>query len=452
MNIRRNGGTGVMKNNSFPKFFSHIRGAYHWLWALWGAVRHRFPSRKLIVIGVTGTNGKSTTVALLHEMFLKAGMSVGSLSSLRFKINGEERKNELKMTMPGHGMVHKFLRECVNAGCRIAVIEVTSEGIRQFRHGFINFDGAIFTNLTPEHIESHGGFNEYRAMKKKLFEALARGRRKMIGGRNVPKVISLNLDDSEYIHFAVKGADRYVGFTLEDRKDSSFSNIISASDISIGQQGVSFLCAGTRFSSPLSGLFNVSNMLAALSLAIEFGVPLSAVRNALHDVSGVPGRLEYIREGQDYDVVVDYAHTPDALRKVYESIKRRNPGTKLVCVLGAAGGGRDTWKRPEFGKIAGEFCREVILTNEDPYDEDPQAIINDIERGIPESDKLKTQSCLDRRLAIREALQKAGKGDTVIITGKGAEPWMMGPRGTKIPWDDRAIVREELLQAQGSTH
>lgn len=456
-----------MKLAAFKKFFSYallilktifrafsravqfLCHAYHWLWALWGALRYRFPSRKLIVIGVTGTNGKSTTVAFLHEIFLKAGMPVGSLSSLRFKINGEEKKNELKMTMPGRGRIQRFLRECLSHECRVAVIEVTSEGIRQFRHGFINFDGGVFTNLTPEHIESHGGFEEYRAMKKKFFRAVARARRKTLQGKKIEKIISVNLDDPEYKHFLAEGIDRSVGYTLEGRKDSSLTNIISAEDVSLGQQGVSFLYNGTRFSSALSGVFNVSNMLAALSMAAEFGVSIHAAQQAFASLPGVPGRFEYIREGQDYDIIVDYAHTPDAQKKVYEAIKQKNPSTSLICVFGAAGGGRDTWKRPEFAKIAGEFCREAILTTEDPYDEDPMNILRDIEKGVLPRTFTKI---LDRREAIRTALQKAGKGDTVIITGKGAEPWIMGPHGEKIPWDDREVargeVRNELLHSE----
>lgn len=417
------------------------RSLYHWLWALWGALRYRFPSRKLVVIGITGTNGKSTTVALLHEIFMKAGGNVGSLSSLRFKINGTERKNELKMTMPGRGFVQAFLRECVDAGCRYVILEVTSEGIRQFRHRFINFDTAAITNLTPEHIESHGGFEQYRAMKQKLFESVAHARRKTISGKKIPKVIAVNLDDPEYKHFLSYGADRYIGYTLEERKDSMLYRVVAASGVSIGQRGISFVCEGQTFESSMPGLFNVSNMLAALSVATEYGISLASIKSALSSIAGVPGRLEYIREGQNFDVVVDYAHTPDALAKVYRAVEQRNPGTQMICVLGAAGGGRDVWKRPEFGKIASEWCAEIVLTNEDPYDENPEKIIEEIFSGCSQ---VPSSKILDRREAIRKALRDARAGDTVIITGKGAEPWMMGPRGTKEPWDDREVVREEL--------
>jgi UDP-N-acetylmuramoyl-L-alanyl-D-glutamate--2,6-diaminopimelate ligase len=423
-------------------FFSKIKNLYHLLLAFASALRYGFPSRKLIVVGVTGTNGKTTTVALLHEIFSATGAGVGSASSLRFKIKGEERKNELKMTMPGRGQLQKFLADCVKEKCTYVILEVTSEGIRQSRHRFINFDAAVITNLTPEHIESHGSFEEYRAMKQKLFEAAARARRKTFFGRKIQKIIAVNLDDPEYVHFLAKGADRYIGYTLEDRKDSSLDRTLDARDVSVGHEGVSFVIQGQKIASSLSGIFNASNMLAALSIATEYGASQNAIESAFAMVSGVPGRLERIREGQDFEVVVDYAHTPDALEKVYEAVQQLSK--RRICVLGAAGGGRDKWKRSEFGAIAGRHCSDIILTDEDPYDENPKEILKEIKKGIPATHDVKM--ILDRREAVTEAIRGARAGDTVIITGKGAEPWMMGPKGQKIPWDDRAIAREAILR------
>lgn len=418
-----------------------LRIIYHWFWALGGAIFYGFPSEKLIVIGVTGTNGKSTVVALLHEIFLRAGFRVGSLSSLRFKIQKHEEKNMLKMTMPGRGQIQKFLARCVRERCRFAIIEITSEGVRQFRHRFINFDCAIFTNLTPEHIESHGGFEAYRHVKVSFFQDVAGDRRKHLFGKCVPKTLIVNCDDPEYKHFLVSGTDEYVGYTREAKKAFEIKTYIQAENIAVKEDGISFRVADTLFRSSLHGMFNVSNALAAIATAGAFSVPLRVIQKIISEIETVPGRFEYIKEGQDFSVIVDYAHTPDALEKVYAAIKTIHQKGKMICVLGATGGGRDKWKRPEFGKIAEAYCDEIILTNEDPYDEDPASIIQDIEKGISLK---KPKIVLDRRIAVKTALQNAHLGDVVVITGKGAEPWMMGPKGLKTPWDDRAIVHEKL--------
>ncbi len=421
-----------------------IRLFYHWGLALIQTIRFGFPSEKLIVIGVTGTNGKTTVVTLLHEVLIRAGFRVGSVSSLRFKINDEERKNTLKMTMPGRGALQKFLAECVREKCRYAILEVTSEGVRQFRHLFINFDCVAVTNVTPEHIESHGSFEAYRRSKVRFFSETARGRRKMILGGRIQKTLVVNLDDAEYRHFLISSADRRIGTTLRGAHDAACHTIIPASDISISDKGIRFAVGDVHIISRLRGGFNVQNICTVLAIGEALGIPLPGIAESIRETAGVAGRLEKIETGRGFSVFVDYAHTPDALEKVYGTLS--DGGSPLICVLGAAGGGRDRWKRPEFGKLASRFCREIILTNEDPYDEDPEAILTDIESGFSQiqNPKTKIRKIIDRRGAIREALARARTGDVVIITGKGAEPWMMGPRGSRIPWDDREVVREEL--------
>ena len=380
-----------------PKpIFGALQPHYHKCLAWLAALLYNFPSRKLKVVGVTGTNGKSTVVHLITAILEEAGEKTASVSSLRFRVNGQERKNTLKMTMPGRFKLQKFLRDAVGAGCEYAVIEVTSEGIKQFRHTGIGFYMAVLTNVTPEHIESHGSFDNYRAAKAELFKKA--------------KIHILNGEDPSIDYFLkIPARDRIV-YTKKD------------------------LPPGIRLK--LLGDFNLENAVAAYHAAKLLGVDFTAIKSALEKVEGVPGRLEFVQR-EPFAVVVDYAHTPDALEKIYETL-----GGNSVCVLGSAGGGRDKWKRPEMGKIAGRFCKKIILTNEDPYDENPEEILNDVERGIAQKNKL--QKILDRREAIREAIKSAEPGDTVIITGKGAEPWLMGPNGTKIPWDDREVAREEL--------
>jgi len=213
--------------------------------------------------------------------------------------------------------------------------------------------------------------------------------------------------------------------------------------VTLSRDGIEFDLGQETIFSPLLGEFNLSNILAAISFATARHISLRSAASAIKTFSGVPGRMEFIQTSP-VSVVVDYAHTPESLRSVYEFLKNsriKTKDVKLICVLGAAGGGRDRWKRPEFGRIASQFCDTIILTNEDPYDEDPTVIMGEIRSGVAES--VGAEMILDRREAIRRALNSASAGDTVIITGKGSEKWIMSKNGEKIPWNEREIVREE---------
>ncbi|MDO8560925.1 MAG: UDP-N-acetylmuramoyl-L-alanyl-D-glutamate--2,6-diaminopimelate ligase [bacterium] len=414
-----------------PFLFRVLQPVYHFALAFLAALIFGFPSKKIKVIGVTGTDGKSSAVEILHEILRNAGFSVASASSLRFKINSEEEVNLKKMTMPGRFFTQRFLLRAVKAGTDFAILEVTSEGIRQFRHKFIEFDGALLTNLTPEHIESHGSFENYREAKEKLFSSLPGGGFAVI-----------NRDDPSWKHFSDATRAQKIFYSKEAISENGTFHRVSG----VERKGrISFEIEGVRFESNLFGAFNVMNILAAVAMAHAFGVSFMRSADALKKISGVPGRLEIVAE-KSFRVVVDYAHTPNALKSVYGVLKDAFPSSKLICVLGAAGGGRDKWKRSEFGKIAGEFCGEIILTNEDPYDESPREIVDQIASSIQHSafSIQHLRRILDRRMAIHEALHLAKPDDTVIITGKGAEQWIMGPANIKIPWDDRRVVREEL--------
>lgn len=411
--------------------FYFFRPAYHFLLALGAALFYRFPSRKLIVIGITGTKGKTTVVELAHKILEETGAGVASLSSLRFKIRKSEVVNSKKMTMPGRCFLQKFLRDAVRQKCKYALLEVTSEGIKQFRHRFIDFSAALMTNVAPEHLEAHKSFERYLRAKLDLFWRLPKGGEAII-----------NRDDPEKIRFVGSTAARKIFYGRDGIELGG--SFFPVQEINIDKAGVRFEVNGYTISSKLPGEFNFYNILAAMALGASQHVSFEKMASAVAGVSEISGRMEYVQR-EPFAVVVDYAHTPDSLRKVYAFLKESSP--RLICVLGAAGGGRDKWKRPEFGKIAAQFCEEVILTNEDPYDEPPQSIIEDIERGFSQAANGKSQivkKILDRREAVREALKSAKPGDTVIITGKGAEPWIMGPHSQKIPWDDRKIIREEL--------
>ena len=413
----------------------------HWGVALAAAVKNKFPSREMVVIGVTGTNGKSTVVQMAHDIFSAFGLNVASASTVRFRIKNEAVDNKLKMTMPGRFQLQNFLRRAADEGCQYVILEVTSEGLKQHRAAFINFDAAVFTNLRPEHIESHGSFENYREAKARLFK-------KFKVKKNGSKRISvLNLDDPSVYYYANFPAEEKIGYGLlrENGRDNIKKYYIPE-DIKFSASGVEFNLEGEKYVSTLLGDFNLYNILAAVALARAFGIPHEVIKKALHAFKGAPGRLEVVQK-EPFLVVVDYAHTPDALESVYRvarSFWAKN-GSKLIAVLGATGGGRDKWKRPQMGAIAEKFCDEIILTDEDPYTEDPEKIIRDVSLGIKEK---KFKKILDRRLAIREALRLAKKGDVVLMTGKGGEKTMMTRFGP-IPWDEKAVVLEELGKLKG---
>lgn len=421
------------------KVFLALQPAYHFTLAFLAALRYGFPGRHLKVIGVTGTKGKTTTVELVHEILAAGGAKVASLSSLRFKIGEHETPNDLKMTMPGRFFVQKFLRDALRAGCSYVILEVTSQGIAQYRHRFIGFSMGVVTNVAPEHIEAHHGFEHYIRAKLDLFW-------------RIPKtgVAIINRDDWSWERFSGATGARKMYYGRD--AITGLGRTVRVEKRVIGEKGISFACGDAAITSSLMGEFNFYNILAACAVGLALHINPERIAEGVARVSGVAGRMEFVQTSP-FRAVVDYAHTPDSLRSVYqflrgEKTKNKKSKKKMICVLGAAGGGRDTWKRSQFGRIAAEFCDEVILTDEDPYDEDPEKILESICAGF--SGAVPAKKILDRRHAIREALQVAGAGDTVVITGKGAEPWMMKANGEKVPWDDRRVVREEAARVLSS--
>lgn len=402
------------------------------------------PSEKLIVIGVTGTNGKTTTVSLIAKILEEAGFKVGSASTAIFKIASDERLNDQKMTMLGRFALQKMLSAMVRAGCNYAVIETSSQGIEQFRHWGIHYDVGIFTNLTPEHIEAHGGFANYKKAKLKLFRHLESLPEKTIAGKKISKVVIVNGDDqyaNEFLDFKV--AEKIV-FSLVK------SDSILAKDIFYGQKGVSFLVQDTKFDLKLFGKFNVYNSLAAIATAISQGISLETCQKALEKVDVMPGRLEFIENSRDLTVIVDYAPEPESLRQLFETIKLHqlvSQNNKIVHVFGSCGGGRDKARQPIMGELSAHNSDLQIITNEDPYDDDPKIIIDAVASGAVKAGSVLGDNVfkvLDRREAIRLALSLARPGDLVLLTGKGSEQAICGKNGEKIPWDEREVVREEL--------
>lgn len=399
--------------------FKLLQPIYHYKLALFGAILYRFPSKKLFVIGITGTKGKSSTAEIVNGILEEAGLQTALASTIRFKSNNDSKRNLFKMTMPGRFFMQRFLRDSIKNGCTHVVIEMTSEGVKQFRHKFIYLDALIFTNISPEHIESHGSFENYLSAKLQIAKELEKSKKR-------EKIIVVNNDNEYGKKFLDIDIENKIPFSINDAEIKSISPI-------------SFTYKNVEYNSLLEGRFNIYNILSAIVLAEQMGIDSDVIKRGISKVNIIPGRVEYVRAGQNFSVVVDYAHTKDSLEKLYEIFKDK----KTVCVLGNTGGGRDKWKRPEMGAVAEKYCEKVILTNEDPYDEDPESILIDMTKGMKNSHEI----ILDRRIAIAKSLEYAneyGEHGVVLITGKGTDPYIMESGGKKTPWDDRKVVAEEI--------
>ncbi len=443
-----------MTNKELLKKFipKWILSVYHFKLALLGAFLYGFSGKdkNLKIIGVTGTSGKSTTTDFITRILEQAGNKVASISTIRFKIGEKEWENKYKMTMPGRFVIQRFLKQAKNAGCKFIVLEVTSEGIRQFRHKFINFDTAVFTNLTPEHIESHGSFENYRNAKLKLFRVTKNIH--VINADDENSKYFLDIPSIEVYKFGIKTTEQFHRIVSSTDLKLKTKNII-AEDIKTTDGGLLFKIQDAEFKIPLLGAFNIYNALAAICVAKVYDIDFEVCKTALEKVKGIAGRMEVVLK-DPFQVIVDYAHTPEQLEAVYKTLDSRfrgNDNGGLICVFGSCGGGRDKWKRPMLGKIAEKYCKEIFITNEDPYDENPLSIMEEIESGFSqirnpksETPNLKYEKILDRREAIKKAVGLAKPGDTVIITGKGSEPWMCVANSKKIPWDDRQIATDAL--------
>ena len=405
--------------------------AYHFILAWLGSIYYRNPSSKLVVIGVTGTKGKSSVTEMLRTILNAAGLKVASVSTIHFTIGDTTKRNLYKMTMPGRFFLQKFMRQAVDAGCTHIIIEMTSEGAKLNRHRFIEMDALIFTNLTPEHIESHGSFAAYKQAKLSLRTQLERSKK-------VARYSIANLDDEHGTDFLSDIVEYPLPYQLTDLQLYR-----------LHKDSISLVFPERTIRAPFVGIFNVQNALAAITYARAIGINWATIESALRDHKPIKGRVEQFHTPPEatkpLTIVVDYAHTPDSLKKLYEAF----PEVSKVCVLGNTGGGRDTWKRPEMAALAEQYCERIVLTNEDPYDEDPQSILDDMYSGI--TDKSKVEMILNRRSAIARALEIAPAHSYILISGKGTDPYIMGPGGTKQPWSD-AVVVEELLSISSTTH
>ena len=423
---------------------------YHQTMAYAADFYYGHPSGQMIVIGVTGTKGKSSTCFLIAKILEEAGYKVGLTSTAMFKIGEREWLNPYKMTMLGRFGLQKFLRQMVKAGCQYAIIETSSEGILQSRHIGIDYDVAVFTNLAPEHIEAHGSFEKYREAKGELFKKIknVECRMKNIDGKLISKVIIVNGDDDNAGYFLQFSADEKTTYGLENN-----TNKLQATSYKLQEDGIDFEVGGIQFHTSLVGKFNLYNTLAAITVAQSQGVDLETCKRALEKVLTIPGRMEFIDEGQSFKVIVDYAHNSSSFEALYEAIKQISHN-RVIHVFGGIGGGRDKGKRLEMGKIAAGYADIVIVTTDDPYTEDPQEISRQVISGIVDYELRIKEGALfdiiDRKVAIQKAIELAQPDDMILVTGKGCEQ-KMAIGGKMIPWDDREVVREILKKYSRNT-
>ncbi len=399
-----------------PEF---LKRAYHLARSFVAALVYGFPAREMIIIGITGTKGKTSTGNYVWSVLRSGGYKAGLTSSAIFRIDNETEPNPYHMTMPDPFIIQKKLREMKKKGIAVAIVEMTSEGMKQYRHTGIPVDIAVFTNLTPEHLTSHGGsFEKYKAAKVPMFKALAHRPKKLLG-KTVPNTIIANADSEHAAYYLGFPADKKITFGLEN------------GDVR------------EKLTLSIPGKFNLYNALPAYIVGTLFDIPDEKIREGLASLMLIPGRMELIDCGQDFTVVVDYAHEPaslGALLDAADDIKAENG--KIILLIGVIGGGREP--REPLAKLAAQRSDVLIITNEDPYDEDPHVLIERLVSAAQEKGKILNKNLfaiLDRREAIKKALSLASNGDIVLISGKGAETTMMTKSGP-ISWDERAIVRE----------
>ncbi|MBI2635407.1 MAG: UDP-N-acetylmuramoyl-L-alanyl-D-glutamate--2,6-diaminopimelate ligase [Parcubacteria group bacterium] len=424
---------------------------YHLTLAALAGFYYGWPSKKMIIIGITGTKGKTSSANFIWSVLTAAGNKTGLIGTANIRIGEKEFLNKYHMTMPGRFILQGLLKQMANSGCKYCIVETTSEGIKQWRHFGIFYDVAIFTNLTPEHLQAHGGsFEKYKEAKGRMFEVLRKNGRKVIDpdgtvgvdGREIKKTIIVNYDDLHKEFFLNFPADRKITIGTIGGADFQADKIRNTKD------GLEFFVGSTSYELNILGKFNVYNALAAVAVGSVFGASNEQIQTGLKNLKNIPGRMEKIDEGQGFLVFVDYAHEKEGMNAVLETAGEMATESvgKVIVLLGAEGGGRDKAKRPVLGEIAAKKADFVIISNVDPYEDDPKEICEDIAVAAEKFGKNRDKDLFiieDRREGIRKALSLAGQNDVVLITGKGSEQSIV-IGGKRYPWDDRVVVRKIL--------
>jgi len=394
-----------------------------------------YPSDDLVLVGITGTNGKTTTAFLADSIFRAAGASTGLLSTPGRFICG--RQLEAKLTTPSSTELQELLAQMREAGATHVTMEVSSHGLAQQRTWMCKFDGAIFTNLTQDHLDFHTDLDDYFGAKLRLFTDYVE-----LAEPNKAMVAAINIDDAFGQRIIQQTPAQTVTYGLDETAQ------VSASRTRVGTGGMDFMLAlpdykPTSVKPNLIGSFNLYNALAAAACCWGLGVEPEAIVAGLEQLEGVPGRFERIDEGQDFTVIVDYAHTPNALENVLQAARKLAPA-RLLCVFGC-GGDRDAGKRPQMGQIATSLSDLAVITSDNPRSEDPEAIIGQIRTGAM-GDSYTVQP--DRRQAVFMAVQRCRPGDILVIAGKGHETYqIIGDQ--RVPFDDREVAREAIMQVCG---
>ncbi len=380
------------------------------------------PSEKLKLVGVTGTNGKTTIVTLLHQLFLSLGYGAGMLSTIVNKVNDNEIKT--RHTTPDALSINHILSQMVDAGCGYAFMEVSSHAIVQERIAGLQFAGALFTNITHDHLDYHKTFKEYIAAKKKFFDDLPAHAFSLVNADDRNASVMLQNTQAKKYSYALKTMADFHGRLLEDE----FS-------------GLQMLLDNKDFYSPMVGAFNASNLLAAYATAVLLQQDKEEVLQALSGLRGAEGRFDVLRSPGGVICIVDYAHTPDALKNVLETIQTISSGKEQVVTVVGAGGDRDKSKRPEMAAIAAALSTRVILTSDNPRSENPESILNDMKAGIDTVHRKDTLVITNRKEAIKTAFMLADKGDIILVAGKGHEKYQE-INGVRHPFDDKQVLTE----------
>ncbi|MCM3784430.1 UDP-N-acetylmuramoyl-L-alanyl-D-glutamate--2,6-diaminopimelate ligase [Neobacillus mesonae] len=394
------------------------------------------PSQKLNMIGVTGTNGKTTTTYLIEQILNDADQSTGIIGTIEMRYAG--KNFPMSGTTPEALDLQRSLHQMVGAGVRNCVMEVSSHALEQGRVKGTDFRTAVFTNLTQDHLDYHLTMEQYRNAKGLLFARLGNGYAQEQSKR---KYAVLNSDDEATAYFTAITAAEVVTYGIDTDAD------IKASQIKITAKGTSFhvdtFKGSTDIQLRMVGKFNVYNALAALTAALLEGISLEAIKHSLESIPGVDGRVEAVDGGQDFAVIVDYAHTPDGLENVLRTVNEFAE-KRVLCVFGC-GGDRDRTKRPIMGQIAAKYSDKVYVTSDNPRTENPDAILEDIKQGLLEDGVApeKYELIVDRKAAIHRAIEQASPGDVVLIAGKGHETYqILGT--TKTDFDDRLVAKEAI--------
>lgn len=413
-----------------------IRPIYHGLLAHAAAVAYGHPSRKMRVIGLTGTAGKSTTVQILAALLNANGHKTGYTTTAGHFDGKVQHRNLSGLSMPGRFELQYYLYSMLNNGCEYAIVEATSEGLEQNRHLGIDFDGCAITNLDEAHLESHGSFEKYKHAKGRLFRALEKSQKKN-------KFLGANFDSLDPEYFLSFKADRKFALTFQG---AEFEGQVFEGKFE--EQPGKFLLNGLEFETQLPGRFNILNAAMAMAIANMAGLSLEDCAKALREFQGIVGRMEKIENSRGLQIYIDYSPEPFDLKNSLEALAAL-PHQRLVHIFGSTGGHRDKAKRFEFGKISAQIADKIIITNDDVYESDEQEIADNILEGInkvaAKNRKVKeVQTVLDRETAIKQAINEAEEGDLLVFTGKGSEQFLVLPGNQRIDWDERGIVEEAL--------